>query len=182
MFTDKRKETMAAKIADLTEQLDISRIKTKQEKISPSLETVIEQEKHRDQQYAINGEYFFDRNLQNLDLDMLKSIYRKTVSNFFILNNSVKDIIYRWPERTESIKNIISEEKEKLELGGNNCYGHKLYRFIVDGETVNQNKQDDLSYRKLDLPRRFEHESDIDRDPLFETPFPNRTKKPRNMI
>lgn len=163
-------------LQSLKETLDIERMKT-QRSVNMSSSDHDKRQEVINNDYRINGEYYYNRELQNQDFDTLKMLYRKVATNFFILNSSVKDIIYKWPEKKKSIENIIQEEKEKLEIGGNNSYSNKLYAYLTDGETVNKKNQDDLTYREFDLPKKFPHESDIDRDPMFEFKKPALSKK-----
>lgn len=166
-------------LASLREKLDIERMKTKKSEDPTVLngEQVNERQNFINDQYRINGEYYYNRELQNQDFEKLKALYRKVATNFFILNSSVKDIIYKWPEKKKSIDNIIQDEKEKLEIGGNNSYSNKLYAYLTDGKTTNEYKQEDLTYRDFDLPKRFNHETDIERDPMFELKKPSVNKK-----
>ena len=165
----------------LNQELSLARFKSQKSEDPRRLSNDVKkrQDENRERDYSINGEYFYNRKLQNEDFEMLKALYKKTVRNFFVVNSAVKDIIYHWPERRESINQIIHEEKEKLDIGGDNSYANKLYRYMTDGETVNQEKKDDLLFREMSLPRRYSHESDIERDPVFETPFPSRKMKKR---
>lgn len=166
-------------LTSLREKLDIERMKTQKSEDPDYLNSsqIDDRKKFINDQYRINGEYYYNRELQNQDFDKLKALYRKVATNFFILNSSVKDIVYKWPEKKKSIDNIIQEEKEKLEIGGNNSYSNKLYAYLTDGETVNEDKQEDLTYREFALPQRFNHETDIERDPMFELKKPSVNKK-----
>lgn len=158
--------------------LDLARIKTQHQTNTPDQKAIEEREKYKNEMYAVNGTYYYDREQQNVDFEKLKEVYRKNVSNFQILNSSLKEIIYRWPERKDSIQKIIKQETEKMEIGGNNCYGHKLYRMIMDGKTFNKQQQDNLYFRELDLPKRYKTKEDIDNDPLWAFPFPTRKLTP----
>lgn len=176
-MTSKEFDKTKANLEQLNFDLDIARMKMQHEKENISQEVYDEREKYREQQYAINGEYYYDRKQQNADFETLKLLYRKNVTNFHILNSSLKEIIYHFPDRKETIQNMVKEEQENLRLGGNNSYRNKLYRLIMDGKTVNENEKDNLYYRELALPKRYNDENDIKNDELFSLPFQSKKNK-----
>lgn len=182
MIKSKIYETSKENLTRLTEELNLAHMKTQHDAQYIGDEVRSEREKYKNSQYAINGEYYYNREKQNIDFNKLKALYRKNVSNFFILNNSIKDIMYKWPERKLSIQEIIKEETDKLHLGGNNSYSNKSYRFFMDGETFNQQEKDNLYFRELDLPNRYNDNTDIDRDPLFEFPVSLPSSSPKFKI
>lgn len=156
-------------LKSLSEELDLSRIKTERSKKIENLSEnqLSERQQFIQSQYELNGEYYYDRQLQNQDFEKLKKIYKKVSTNFLILNSSIKDIMYKWPERKKSIETILKEERDKLEIGGENSYSEKLYRYLTDG-SINQNRQGEFEYTEFELPKRYSHSTDIDRDPMFE--------------